>query len=180
LVDLNSFRLARGVGSNGEDPVAKVRGADGCSGNTVPDSIKPERGQGLEDFLPDQSFLDGEEVGDVLQDDVRGSKFAHDSGHLSPQNGLGVIEAGTESSRRDPFAREAADDTVHRCKIASTEFPNVRVYRYVRPTLSKYLAPPGVGLAEPDVLDPGLSKSGVEQSDAGEETSESEHLTPPP
>jgi hypothetical protein len=83
---------AAGVGSNGEDPVTEVGSADGRSWKTVPDNIKPERGQGLEDFLPDQSLLDGEEVGDILQDDVARSKLAHDSSHLSPQNGLGVIE----------------------------------------------------------------------------------------
>jgi hypothetical protein len=70
-----------------------VRGADGRCGKTVPHNIKPERGQGLEDFLPDQSLLDREEIGDVLQHDVARSNLAHDSGHLSPQNGLGVIES---------------------------------------------------------------------------------------
>jgi hypothetical protein len=104
----------RGVASNGEDPVAEVRGADGRSWNTVPDNIKPERGQGLDDFLPDQSLLDGEEVGDVLQDDVTRSNLAHDSGHLSPQNGLGVVEPVAVPRVARALAGESTDDAVDR------------------------------------------------------------------
>jgi hypothetical protein len=169
-----------GVGSNGEDPVTSVRGADGRSWNTVPDNIKPERGQGFEDFLPDQSLLEGEEIGDILQDDVSGSNLAHDSGHLSPQNGFRMVKSVAISCWRDTFAREPADNAVERGSIASTELPNVFQYRYARPALAERLSAPGIWLAEEGVLDSGLGKSGVEQSGSGEERPELEHVTPLP
>jgi hypothetical protein len=78
--------------SNGDDPVTEVRGAEGRSGETVPDRIEPERGQIGEDLGPDLSVADSKQVCHVLHDDEPGSKVANGSPHLSPQNGLGMPE----------------------------------------------------------------------------------------
>jgi hypothetical protein len=164
------------VGSNGDEPVTAVRGADGRCGNTVPDNIKPERGQGLEDFLPDQSLLDGEEIGDVLQDDVTGSKLAHDSCHLSPQNGLGVPESLSLAGGACSLAGEPADNAVDRLKIASTELPNVLIYRYARPALAKHLSPPGVGLTKPFMLHASEMQAVIQKAHAREKRPELQHM----
>jgi hypothetical protein len=52
-----AFRLFRlspsvGVGSNGEDPVTAVRGADGSCRYAIPDDVVPERGQVPENLSP--------------------------------------------------------------------------------------------------------------------------------
>lgn len=61
------------MGSNGEDPITSVRGADGRSGQTVPDDIEPERGQVPENLVPEGSISDGEKVRNILDEDVSGS-----------------------------------------------------------------------------------------------------------
>jgi len=60
--------FAVGVGHN-PDAVPVVRGAKGCSGNTVPFRVIPERGQITDDDV-ESAVLQG---WDVLHDDVAGS-----------------------------------------------------------------------------------------------------------
>jgi hypothetical protein len=64
---------AIGVGSNGEDPVTEVRGADGRSGDAIPNDTVPERGQVAENLSPDFSPVKREDVGHILDQDVAGS-----------------------------------------------------------------------------------------------------------
>jgi hypothetical protein len=73
-----------------------VRGTDGSSRYAIPDRVIPERGQGPDDLSPEGSVVENKEVRHVLQQDVSGSKLANGSGHLAPQNGLGVVEAVAE------------------------------------------------------------------------------------
>ena len=68
-----SFSDARGVGSNGEDPVTEVRGTEGSSGNAIPDRVVPERGQVPDHRSPHVPSVDSKEIRDVLQQDEAGS-----------------------------------------------------------------------------------------------------------
>jgi hypothetical protein len=111
--------------------------------------------------LPDSSLLDGDDVGDVLNDDVTGSKLAHDPGHLAPENGFGVIESVALAGCRGTFAWKTADDPIDRFSIASTELPNVLEYRYARPALGKDFSSPGVEFTKPFMRDPGLGESHI-------------------
>jgi hypothetical protein len=86
------FTRAIGVGSNGKDPVTAVRGTDGCCWYAIPRRVVPERGQRPENLSPDGSVVESKDVRHVLHEDVSGSKLANGSGHLSPQNGLGMVE----------------------------------------------------------------------------------------
>jgi hypothetical protein len=92
-----------GVGSNGDDPVTAVRGAEGGSGNTVPRHVKPERGQVPENGSPDGSVMESEDVRHVLDDDVAGSKLANDSSELGPESSLRMSEASPLPRRRGPL-----------------------------------------------------------------------------
>jgi hypothetical protein len=83
---------AVGVGSNGEDPVTAVRGADGSCRYAIPDDVVPERGQVPENLSPHGSVVESKDVRHVLHKHVTGSKLANGSAHLAPQNGLGMIE----------------------------------------------------------------------------------------
>lgn len=106
------------VGSNTDEPVTEVRGTEGCCWNTVPDSIVPERGQVPENDAPEASRRlswgrrHAEDVGDVLDEHMPGSKVANDSPHLVPQNGLGVPEPLALPCGADPSAGESSGDEI--------------------------------------------------------------------
>lgn len=80
------------MGSNGDDPVTEVRGAEGCRWKAIPFDIEPERGQVPDNLSPHGSVPDSKEVRHVLHQHVPRSKLANAAGHLSPQNGLGMLE----------------------------------------------------------------------------------------
>jgi hypothetical protein len=86
--------LASGVGNN-EDPLAEVRGTNRGSRNNLPLRVIPHLGQSRDDNV--ESSLD--ESGDVLHEDVAGSKLANNSGELGPEPARVFL--------REPFAGEA-------------------------------------------------------------------------
>jgi hypothetical protein len=69
--------------------------------------------------------MESEDVRHVLDDDVAGSKLANGSEHLSPQNGLGMIEPGLLAGARRALAREAAGDDVDSGNRVSSDGPHV-------------------------------------------------------
>jgi hypothetical protein len=100
------------VGSNGEDPVTEVRGADGRCWKAIPDDVVPERGQVPENLSPDRAPVKSEDVGHILHQHVPGPKLANGSSHLSPQNGLGMPEPLPLTGGAGSLAGEPAGDEV--------------------------------------------------------------------
>jgi len=98
-----SFALAVG---HDPDPVPPVRGADGGSWYTVPDSIIPERGK-----VSENSSKPGtKETWHVFHDDELGSYFANKSGVLTPQTRSRTFDASALASVGKVLAREAAGE----------------------------------------------------------------------
>jgi hypothetical protein len=120
-----------------------VRGTEGRCGYAIPDRVVPERGQVPENLSPDGSVSDSKEVRHVLHEHVAGSKLANGSGHLAPQNGLGVIEAVAEPGGRGALAGEAAGDE-GRSLGPNVNCSDVVVDGHAGPAESEDLSSPGV------------------------------------
>jgi hypothetical protein len=157
----NSFRLARGVGSNGKDPVTAVRGADGSCRYAIPDNVIPALGQAPENLSPHGSIVESKEMRHVLHQHVPGSKLANGSEHLEPQNGLGMVEPVPLPSSRSALAGEPAGDEVNGL-AAIADVSNICMDPGIRPSLVEDASSPFVGFAEPGVLDSGLMEAVVE------------------
>lgn len=156
--------------SNGEHPVTEVRGADGRRRNTVPLDVIPERGQVPENLSPDGSIVESKDVRHVLHEHVAGSKLANGSGHLSPQNGLRMVEPVLLAGGADALAGEASGDELDSLGRSSANCPDVIEDGHPGPTLLEDAAPPRVDLAEPGVLDAGEVQAVGEQADSVEES----------
>jgi hypothetical protein len=104
---LEPYRLALGVGNN-EDPVPPVRGAEGTSVKTIPNSVVPARGKVPEHDVESASAKGG----DVFDEDPRRPDFVDDSVELSPQSRPGPVESGSAAGDGDVLAREPATDEV--------------------------------------------------------------------
>lgn len=159
------------MGSNGEDAVTAVRGADGCRWDAVPFDIEPERGQRSEYFSPDGSVVESKEVRHVLHEDVDRSKLANGSGHLAPQNGLGVLEPVALAGGRGALAREPTGDEVDGLDGAGSDGANVVASNSARESPGEDdVASPVVPLADPCGFgEAGQDEAVVEEPDAGEE-----------
>lgn len=153
-----------GVGSNGEDPVTEVRGADGRSGQTIPDDAVPERGQVPENFSPEGSVVESKEIRDVLHEDVSGSKLANGPSHLSPQNGFGVPESFALAHGADALAGEPAGEDFDGLE-AMSDVSNIVSDPCSGEPASEDAAAPLVAFAEPCVAQAGEVQSVVEQAD---------------
>lgn len=142
-----SFVMCRvGVGSNAEDPLTKVRSADGRSGKHVPSDVtKPERGQVPENGSPEgaRRLVWGRSHAkyrcDVLDDHVARSNLADDAPHLVPQNSLGVSESFALACAGDASAGEAAGDEVNGLSVR-----RVTLRSAFTPRASSRRAPSGV------------------------------------
>jgi hypothetical protein len=67
----------------------------------------------------------GEEGGDVLHDDVAGSKLANDPGKLGPKTRAGSVDSGTFPGAAEVLAWEAAADEVDGGEVAGSDLPHV-------------------------------------------------------
>ncbi len=159
------------MGSNGDEPVTEVRGAEGGSGYAIPRDIEPERGQVPENFSPDGSVSDCKEVRHVLHEHVSGSKLADGSGHLSPQNGFGVLEPVALPGRACALAREAAGDDVDSNSV-SANGSHVVVDADSGPAPLQDGSPFGLDFAQPFVAQSGEVQAVGEQAAAIEESSD--------
>lgn len=165
------------MGSNGEESVTEVRGADGRSRYAIPDEIEPDRGQ-VSEYLSGKISrvpswrLENKEIRDVLHEHVVGSKLANGSEHLSPQNGFGVSEALFLACSRDALAGEAAGDDIDGSSINCSELSDVLEDWNSRPALGEDVPAEGVGLTEEGVLESGEVQSEVECSVAAEEAAD--------
>lgn len=76
------YGCAVGVGSQEEDAITEVRGADGCRWNAVPFRSPPARGQIGEDSIEPTR---GKQAWDVFHEEDRGSNVANDAPDLIPE-----------------------------------------------------------------------------------------------
>lgn len=90
-----SLVQAVGVGSQDEEPVAEVRGADGCRGDTVPFRNPPARGQ----ISQYRAEAQGKVTWDVLAEEEPRVRLARDAPDVRPEM-TGVMQP-------PPFAGDA-------------------------------------------------------------------------
>lgn len=178
LTSLPPAVLAIGVGSNGDDPVTEVRGAEGCRWKAVPFDIEAERGQVPDNLSPDGSVVDAKEVRHVLHEHVAGSKVANGAGHLAPQNGLGMLEPIALPGRRGSLAREPAGDDV------DSGSPSVNCSDVVEDVDAgepepEDLSTPRVDLAQPGVAQSREVQAVGEQPDPVELAADTQQRPPP-
>lgn len=93
-----------------------MRGTDGSRGNTVPFRIPPARAKVVEDLLERAAAVDGEEPGNVLEEEPRGAALDGDSPDLGPQP-AGVIDAEPFAGNAGALTREAGNDEIHSAAI---------------------------------------------------------------
>lgn len=103
---------AVGVGSEQEETISDVRGADGSRGTTVPLRNPPARDQELEDFAERATFVDGEQPGHVLEKQHRRSTLVDDAGDMGPEPPL-VAGSCTLAGQAGALARDAGNDEIH-------------------------------------------------------------------
>jgi hypothetical protein len=89
-----------------------VRGADGTRGDTVPFRNPPARVQVPEDFRERGSATNGEEPGDVLDEEEPRSDLAGDLPDEGPEPSV-VVDPGALSGDRCGLAREARHHEIH-------------------------------------------------------------------
>jgi hypothetical protein len=99
---------ALGVGSETEDALAEVRGADGGRGDNVPLRSPPARGKRPE--YSGESF--GEEADHVLHEEEARSYLANDAPDVFPDPAF-VVELTSESGLTERLARHAGHDNIH-------------------------------------------------------------------
>lgn len=157
---------AVGVASNGNDAVTEVRGAEGCRWKAVPLDIEAERGQLPDNLSPDGSIVESKDVRHVLHEHVSGLQLANGSGHLAPQNGLGVVHPVALADGAGALAGEAAGDDVDSNSVSASELSDVGVDDGTGESPREEFAAEGDGFAEPCVAQSGLVQPEVEQSAA--------------
>lgn len=110
-----SLTIAVGVGSEHEESVTEVRGADGCRRNAVPLDTPPARGQ-----VPKYASERPRKVTwYVLQEHELGSHFANDAPDLMPEPAL-VVDAEAQSSDGLGLAWISRSDEIHAATPRST------------------------------------------------------------
>ena len=126
-----------------EDAFTEVRGTTRCRRNNLPLRVIPHLGQVANDKV--ESSLD--ESGDVLHEDVAGSKVANNSGELGPEPAR-VFLRETLTGETDGLAGESSGDEVDSL-CASVDVPDVLVAFDSGPVMGEDRAAVGVDLALP-------------------------------
>lgn len=103
---------ALGVGSEQEDTIADVRGADGSRGHTVPFRNPPARGQGAEDLSERGASVDVKQAGHVLDEQHRGTALLDGSPHGRPQPS-GVSGSEPLACDAGALTGETGSDEIH-------------------------------------------------------------------
>lgn len=112
---LPAYGDAVGVGSQQEDPIAEVRGADGARRDTVPLRSPPARGQRGEDGV--QSAR-GKESWNVLEEEEASAHLASDPPDVGPKPTL-VVGAAAGAGHGVGLAGETRRDEIHASSPAS-------------------------------------------------------------
>jgi len=116
--------------------------------------------------------LPGEEGGDVLHDDVAGSKLANDPGELGPKTRAGAVKSGASSGVAEVLAREAAADEINDPELLRADLPNVAESLSAGEVSGEDGPAVGILLDLPGDAHPGPLEAEVEPADTGKEASD--------
>lgn len=146
------------------NPVPYVRGADGSSGYTIPDSIIPERGQVSEN----SSHPETKQAWDVLHDESDGSNVANDARVFRPETRSLTFKASALTSVANVLAGEAAADEVHGSEGCRTDFSDIMEPLRMGPVCSEARVQSSVVLDLPNgVPEAGPFEAELKATDAG-------------
>jgi hypothetical protein len=152
-----------------------MRRADVLRTYAVPLRVIPERGQvsehSTEPSAPDR--------GDVLHEDVVGSKLPNDPSELGPKTRASVGESFASAGDTEALAGEAAADELDGGEIVGANVTYIDVSNSVRESRLKYGPAIGVELDLPRRLEARALEPEVEASNPGKERADA-HVTPPP
>ncbi len=152
-----------------EEPVPAVRGADGSSGDAIPDRIIPERGQ-VPKNLPEPA---GPERSHVLDDDRPRRNFIDDAGELGPQARARASEACTLACKAKILAGKAAAQDIDGAEVVGADGADVFMPDCFRPVLFQDLPAEGIALHLPGHRAvPGPLQAEFQAADAGEQTTD--------
>lgn len=125
---LDPYSDAVGVGSEHEETIPEVRGADGGRGNVIPFRSPPARGQRVEDFA-ERVPWGGEQSGDVLEEQPSGAGLSHDAPALGPQP-PDVVDASPSPGNAVSLAGDSCNNEIHSAAIrAAIEGLEIVPYR---------------------------------------------------
>ena len=110
-----SLVQAVGVGSQDEEPVTEVRGADGCRGDTVPFRNPPARGQVCEYRAEAQ----GKVTWDVLAEEEPRVRFPDDAPDVRPEVAR-IADPATLAGDGEGLAWVSRSDEIHRSTPRAT------------------------------------------------------------
>jgi hypothetical protein len=116
--------------------------------------------------------LPGEEGGDVLHDDVAGSKLANDPGELGPKTRAGSVDSGPSPGAAEVLTREAAADEVDRGEVASADLSHVLESPGVWEVLGEDGSTVGILLDLPGDSHPRSLEAELESADARKEATD--------
>lgn len=100
------------MGSEQVETIARVRGADGCRGDTIPLRRPPALRQVPEDFRERGSTANAEKSGDVLNEEPGGAGSVDDPPDFRPQPSA-VIGSGAAAGDAGGLAGKAGSDEIH-------------------------------------------------------------------
>ena len=149
-----------GVGSNEEEPVASVRGAETGRGKTRPLRIEPERGQ-VPEYVSERSVSINDAWG-VLHDDVARSSTANGVTDRRPNPPL-VVLCSLEPGSAGRWAREPGSEDVAGHGVEGVDVVPDCSSR--EPTFEDG-APPTIKLAELDGSESSPLKTEVKEANA--------------
>lgn len=115
---LEPYVEAVGVGSEQEETIAEVRGADGCRGNAVPFATPPARDHVPDDLREGSPAVDGEQTGHVFDEQDARVALDGDSPDIGPEPSL-VVDTASVARDACRLAREPRSDEIHRSSPSS-------------------------------------------------------------
>lgn len=113
---LDPYDDALGVGSEQEETISRVNGADGGRGNTVPFRRPPARAQVPEDLRERGSTVNAEQSGNVLDEEPPRAGLAHDAPDVGPEPPL-IVDAESLPCDGCSLAGEPGNDEIHSSAI---------------------------------------------------------------
>jgi hypothetical protein len=116
------------VPASGDGQKEQTLAAMGCPdlarAEQIPLCVEPERGQVFQHLSEGGSSVDGEESGDVLEEDQSRVNCADNVGDLRPQPAI-VLDAAPPASGAGGLAGEPCADEIHPDKRAGVQFSDV-------------------------------------------------------
>ena len=155
---------ATGVGHKPE-PVAAVRGANGRSRDAVPLRVIPARGQVSENSVESSAS----EGGDVLHDDVAGSKLANEPREVPPKTRAFSVDPRSLSRAADVLAGETSAEDIDWPNSVGAQFSHIGVAGHSGPMLGEDTTTESVALGLPHDSHACAFETEVESSDAAEQ-----------